>query len=189
MYLKHLSHTHNIAFSLDVCDLCNPPASKSDVRPCVRAVVRAIPWIFDADAEGDMLLTLSTGISSASTSLRGYGEKYLHARFTQATSSNKEETHHVLICHIPKLTLSKFLCAVILLWCRMSKSSSVMTISSTDPPSPKSASCPFVPPDAPAVLPMSSGDDRLVLVRRRSIREEEDRFRFRRGGSDAASLA
>lgn len=44
IYLKHLSQTQSIDFS-PPCVRPNPPASRSDVRPCERKVERLTPGI------------------------------------------------------------------------------------------------------------------------------------------------
>ena len=93
MYLKHRSHTHKtlLAFSR-----LTAPAKRSIVRPCPIA-------------------------SSPSPSVSGYGEKYLRAegetrghlspenlpQGREETTKRNQRTHHVLICQVPKLTLSK----------------------------------------------------------------------------------
>lgn len=78
MYLKHISHTHNIDFSPNPCVLPSPPASKSDVRPCDRAVARLTPGIL-SDCVVDDEDPCGVEGSSASVSVNGYGEKYLEA--------------------------------------------------------------------------------------------------------------
>lgn len=92
MYLKHRSHTHktSLAFSR-----LTAPAKRSIVRPCPIT-------------------------SSPSPSVSGYGEKYLWAegktrghfspkpfRRGRENKNGKYRTHQVLICQVPKLTLSK----------------------------------------------------------------------------------
>src|SRR6266436_2099305 len=92
MYLKHRSHTHktSLAFSR-----LTDPAKRSIVRPCPIT-------------------------SSPSLSVSGYGEKYLWAevrrvvvlalnpsREKRETKDGNYRTHQVLICQVPKLTLSK----------------------------------------------------------------------------------
>jgi hypothetical protein len=89
MYLKHRSHTHktSLAFSR-----LTAPAKRSIVRPCPIT-------------------------SSPSPSVSGYGEKYLWAEGKTRghdprggkgeTKNGNYITHQVLICQVPKLTLSK----------------------------------------------------------------------------------
>jgi hypothetical protein len=109
-------------FSPERCERVSPPAKRSEVRPCDRTVARLTPGILDVEAEppGNPVL------SSSSESVSGYGEKYLQRDASEREFIMKHATHQVLIRHCPKLTLSKFLCAVICLWCLMSNSSSVM---------------------------------------------------------------
>ena len=72
MYLKHLSHTHKVDFSPVPWLLPNPPASKSDVRPCERTVDRLTPGmrVDDNGAPGGPTEEVEGG-SSISVSMRG----------------------------------------------------------------------------------------------------------------------
>ena len=77
MYLKHLSHTHNIDFSPAPWLRPRPPARMSDVRPCERRDERATPGIRGGAEPVCDPLGVET-CSSISVSVRGYGEKYLN---------------------------------------------------------------------------------------------------------------
>lgn len=70
MYLKQKWHTQSM--DSPVCGRSRPPASRSDVRPCERTVARVTPGMRVAGAGVSMT-------SSASASVSGYGEKYLHS--------------------------------------------------------------------------------------------------------------
>lgn len=78
MYLKHRSQTHSIEFSPSPWVRPKPPASKSEVRPWDRIVARWTPGILGACEEDDDAPWEATATSSASDSVRGYGEKYLN---------------------------------------------------------------------------------------------------------------
>lgn len=69
MYLKHLSHTHNIAFSPAPLLRPSPPASKSDVRPCERMDALLTPGIREPE-EGPCELGVANR-SSTSVSVSG----------------------------------------------------------------------------------------------------------------------
>lgn len=91
----------------------------STVLPWERAVVRATPGIF-----GPCVID---GCDNSSSSVSGYGEKYLKARMNNdGAVARQEQTHQVFICQSPKCTVSKLRCAVICLCCCRSMSSSVI---------------------------------------------------------------